>query len=88
MSASTTSGSTTLLRAIFLPVFSGASILHEHEEAAMAENSGISWTDDTFNPWIGCTKVSPACDFCYAETWDVKAGGERWGAKAARTGRA
>lgn len=51
----------------------------------MAENSGISWTDNTFNPWIGCTKISPACDFCYAETWDEKFGGERWGAKAART---
>ena len=51
----------------------------------MAENSGISWTDNTFNPWIGCTKVSPACDFCYAETWDGKADGERWGPKAART---
>ena len=33
----------------------------------MAETSGISWTDATFNPWIGCTKVSPACDHCYAE---------------------
>lgn len=27
----------------------------------MAENSGIEWTHHTFNPWIGCTKVSPAC---------------------------
>lgn len=33
----------------------------------MAENSGISWTDHTFNPWMGCTKVSPACKHCYAE---------------------
>lgn len=33
----------------------------------MGENSKIEWTDHTFNPWIGCTKVSPACDFCYAE---------------------
>ncbi|WP_025139665.1 phage Gp37/Gp68 family protein [Achromobacter sp. DH1f] len=33
----------------------------------MAENSKISWTDHTFNPWIGCTKVSPGCDHCYAE---------------------
>lgn len=33
----------------------------------MAEQSAISWTDATFNPWIGCTKVSPACDRCYAE---------------------
>ena len=32
----------------------------------MAEQSGISWTDATFNPWIGCTRVSPACDDCYA----------------------
>jgi protein gp37 len=32
----------------------------------MAEVSGISWTDATFNPWIGCTRVSPACDHCYA----------------------
>ena len=31
------------------------------------ENSKIAWTDHTFNPWIGCEKVSPACDNCYAE---------------------
>jgi protein gp37 len=37
----------------------------------MAETSGISWTDSTFNPWIGCTKVSTGpqglCEHCYAE---------------------
>lgn len=33
----------------------------------MAKESGISWTDATFNPWIGCTKVSTGCDHCYAE---------------------
>jgi protein gp37 len=33
----------------------------------MSEHSAISWTDATFNPWWGCTKVSPACDHCYAE---------------------
>lgn len=33
----------------------------------MGETSGISWTDSTMNFWIGCTKVSPACDNCYAE---------------------
>lgn len=32
----------------------------------MAEVSAISWTDATFNPWIGCTKISPACLHCYA----------------------
>ena len=31
------------------------------------ENSKISWTHHTFNPWMGCQKVSPGCDHCYAE---------------------
>lgn len=34
----------------------------------MTENSKIEWTDHTFNPWIGCTKVSSGCKNCYAET--------------------
>jgi protein gp37 len=37
----------------------------------MAEQTAISWADATFNPWIGCTKVSTglrgACENCYAE---------------------
>lgn len=33
----------------------------------MAEDTKISWADATFNPWIGCMKVGPACDGCYAE---------------------
>jgi protein gp37 len=33
----------------------------------MAENTKIQWTDATFNPWRGCTKVSPGCAHCYAE---------------------
>lgn len=45
----------------------------------MAENSKIEWTDHTFNPWIGCTKVSPACDNCYAETFAKRTGGPKWG---------
>ena len=28
----------------------------------------------TFNPWLGCTKVSPACDHCYAESWAKRTG--------------
>lgn len=32
----------------------------------MAEDSNIEWTDHTFNPWIGCTKVSPGCANCLA----------------------
>lgn len=34
----------------------------------MSANSKIEWTDHTFNPWRGCTKVSPGCANCYAET--------------------
>ena len=33
----------------------------------MSANTKIEWADHTFNPWIGCTKISPACDHCYAE---------------------
>lgn len=32
----------------------------------MANETKIEWADSTFNPWIGCTRVSPACDDCYA----------------------
>jgi protein gp37 len=45
----------------------------------MGERTGISWTDHTFNPWWGCTKVAPPCDFCYAETFDKRVGGDHWG---------
>lgn len=31
----------------------------------MARNTGISWTDHTWNPWQGCHKVSPGCTNCY-----------------------
>jgi protein gp37 len=54
----------------------------------MAENSGIEWTTHTFNPWIGCTKVSAACDHCYAEAWDARGlqgKDSRWGPHALRT---
>jgi protein gp37 len=33
----------------------------------MAENSTIEWTDATWNPVTGCTKISAGCDNCYAE---------------------
>ena len=32
------------------------------------KNTQIEWCDHTFNPWRGCTKVSPGCAHCYAET--------------------
>lgn len=31
----------------------------------MGERTGIGWTERTWNPWHGCTKVSPGCDNCY-----------------------
>lgn len=45
----------------------------------MAEHSKIEWTDHTFNPWTGCTKVSPGCDHCYAESWAKRSGQVKWG---------
>ena len=39
----------------------------------MSDRSAIEWTDATWNPVTGCTKVSPGCKHCYAETF-----AERW----------
>jgi len=50
----------------------------------MAENSKIEWTHHTFNPWTGCTKISPACDHCYAERWAKRSGHVKWGPNAER----
>jgi protein gp37 len=33
----------------------------------MAQSSGIEWTESTWNPVTGCTKISPGCKYCYAE---------------------
>lgn len=33
----------------------------------MGDTTKIEWADKTFNPWSGCTKVSPGCANCYAE---------------------
>lgn len=46
----------------------------------MAENSKIAWTDNTYNPWIGCSRVSPGCENCYAEfLMDHRYGRVKWG---------
>lgn len=56
----------------------------------MAARSKIEWTDLTFNPWVGCTKVRrargtpSACDFCYAEKWAKRSGQVKWGNHARR----
>ena len=44
----------------------------------MAEETAISWTDSTFNPWWGCQRISPACDHCYAAALDHRTGGDYW----------
>lgn len=49
----------------------------------MAERTNISWADATLSFWIGCTKVSPACDHCYAEVYGNRFG-VKWGPKEAR----
>lgn len=51
----------------------------------MAENSGISWTHNTQNFWVGCDKVAPECAKCYISRILSKQGREPWG-KVYRTG--
>lgn len=46
----------------------------------MSDTTNIEWADSTFNPWMGCTKVSPACDHCYAERDTKRFGRVEWGA--------
>lgn len=55
----------------------------------MSEQTKIEWADATFNPWIGCTKVSPGCAHCYAEHSTLVRtqrahGRELWGAGKSR----
>lgn len=51
----------------------------------MSEYTNIEWCDYTFNPWWGCVKVSPACKYCYAETWANRFKGDKlWGANSTR----
>ena len=38
----------------------------------MADKSAIEWTDATWNPVTGCTKISPGCDNCYAERFSER----------------
>ena len=51
----------------------------------MGEHSAIEWTHHTFNPWIGCARVSPACENCYAELQEaVRWKRVEWGPHAPR----
>ena len=52
----------------------------------MSHQTRIEWTDHTFNPWVGCTKVGSACDRCYAEKWSKRSGHpELWQGERRRT---
>ncbi len=52
----------------------------------MGQVTGIEWCDHTYNPWMGCTKVSPACGHCYAEAQeDARYGRVEWGGPRRRT---
>lgn len=44
----------------------------------MGEQTSIEWTDKTFNPWWGCSRVSPACRFCYADRDASRYGYQLW----------
>jgi len=44
----------------------------------MGEKTGIAWTDSTWSPVTGCTKLSPGCQHCYAER-TAKRFGRGWG---------
>lgn len=50
----------------------------------MGYRSEIEWTDHTFNPWWGCTRVSPACDNCYAEAFSRRLGMNIWSYRTSR----
>src|SRR5947209_14474956 len=51
--------------------FSSTVRLRKHSilRTPLASNSKIEWTDATWNPVRGCTKISPGCKHCYAETF-------------------
>lgn len=50
----------------------------------MGNQTKIAWCDMTFNPWIGCEKVSPGCAHCYAEAMNSRFKGGNWGKGAPR----
>lgn len=51
---------------------------------SVGQDSKIEWTHHTFNPWWGCIRVSPACKFCYADTWAKRLGADLWSADSQR----
>lgn len=52
----------------------------------MSESTIIAWTDHTFNPWMGCVKVSEGCRNCYAATLTKnRMGLDLWGPASTTT---
>lgn len=50
----------------------------------MSDGSKIEWTTHTFNPWWGCSRVSPGCRFCYADDQAKRYGHQVWRRKGPR----
>lgn len=50
----------------------------------VSSETKIEWTDHTFNPWWGCSRVSPACRSCYADATATRWGHELWRRKGPR----
>jgi len=50
----------------------------------MGTTTTITWTDHTWNPWIGCTHSYIGCKFCYAEAHANRFGAAKWGANGTR----
>jgi protein gp37 len=44
----------------------------------MSDTTAIEWTDHTFSPWWGCSRISPACAHCYAADQAKRYGHEVW----------
>jgi protein gp37 len=54
-------------------------------QTPLKDGTKIEWCDFTFNPWIGCAKVSAGCANCYAETlMDKRYGRAKWGPNGTR----
>lgn len=52
----------------------------------MSDATAIEWADSTFNPWIGCTRIGPGCDHCYAEAdFDHRRHRVTWGPRQLRS---
>jgi protein gp37 len=73
-----------------IPLLLLVAIAFKKGKVQMSEYTKIAWADSTWNPWIGCARVSPACKHCYAEAMNkrFKWNGGTWGPKALRGPRA